>query len=116
MEEILLRFPHIGHHIFKELNDEDFFKSMKVNQLWKYFISGDFKAHKDLKKRVQGKIQSLTEEIDGNDVLRKFRGATPFHLAAARGYLSVHQQMVEKANDKNLKDNNGVTPLHGAAQ
>ena len=60
MEEILLRFPNIGQYIFKELNDEDFFKSMKVCQSWKYFISSDFKAHKDLKKRIQRLVSKYT--------------------------------------------------------
>ena len=112
MEEIMLRFPNIGQYIFKELNDEDFCKSMEVSQSWKFFISSDFKARKDLKERIQDKIQSLIKEIDGFWEPKP----TPFHLAAKRGYLPVYQQMMENANDKNPKDGTGMTPLHHAAQ
>ena len=59
----MLRFPNIGQYIFKELNDEDFCKSMEVSKSWKYFISSDFKAHKDLKKRIQRSVKLLNLQM-----------------------------------------------------
>ena len=38
MEEVLLRFRHLGQDIFESLNDEDFAKSRKVGRKWKIFI------------------------------------------------------------------------------
>ena len=106
MEEILLRFPHIGHHIFKELNYKNFCKSMEVSKSWNYFIKSErvlqnaYKAHKAYKKRIQEKIQSLTDEIS---MTPRLRGYTPFCLAAARGYLPVCQELIDNANDKKWK-------------
>ena len=60
MEETLLRFPHIGDAIFKELNDNDFCKSMEVNRSWNSFINKRRVLQKAYKKRIQHKIQTLT--------------------------------------------------------
>ena len=91
MEEVLLRFQHIGEFIFKELNCKDFCKSMEVNRTWNYFIRNQrvlqraYTAHKA--PIIQEKIQRLTEELNWYDNQEK----TPFHLAAERGYLAVCQ-------------------------
>ena len=65
MEEVLLRFPHIGEGIFKKLNGKDFFKSMEVSRSWNHFISNQRVLQKAYKnhKAIQERIQSLTEEI-----------------------------------------------------
>ena len=70
MEEVLLRFPHIGEDIFKELGGKNFCKSMEVSRSWNYFIRNEralqkaYKNHKAYKKVIQEKIQTLTKEID----------------------------------------------------
>ena len=101
MEEILLRFPHIGNHIFKELNHRAFFKSMEVSKSWNYFIKSErvmqkaYKAHKAYKQRIVDIIQGLTDEIAMNP---RLRGYTPFHLAAERGNLPVCLEIVENSD------------------
>ena len=38
MEEILLRFPHIGDQVFKQLDNEDLTKCRKISPSWNEFI------------------------------------------------------------------------------
>ena len=38
MEEVLLRFPHLGQNIFKSLADQDLAQSREISQMWKDFI------------------------------------------------------------------------------
>ena len=124
MEDILLRFPHIGENIFKKLNRKNFCKSMEVSRSWNYFIKNEsvlqkaYKVHKDNKTRIQEKIQSLTDEIE-NDFRKKIlEETTPFHLAAERGELQVCQEIMENADDMNptTLGGYGLTPLHKAAE
>ena len=63
MEEILLRFSHIGQAIFKELNGRDFCKSREVNRQWYHFINNERALQKIYKKQIQDKM--LNEEIEG---------------------------------------------------
>ena len=114
MEEIISRFPHIGEAFYKELNRKDFCKSMEVNRSWNFFMNNQRVLQNAYKKRIQDKIQTLAEKIDGHGFWRHQR-KLPFHLAAERGYLPVCQQIMENADDKNPKDQFGMTPLHKAA-
>ena len=120
MEDILLRFPHIGEDIFKELGGRNFCKSMKVSRSWNYFIRNErvlqraYKDYKAYKNIIQVKIQALTKEIGRYE--RLVQKKTPFHLAAKRGYMVVCQDIVEYADDKNPEDWDGHTPLHEAAK
>ena len=41
MEEIVLRFPHIGQQIFEKLDDQCLVKCRKVQKSWKDFISNE---------------------------------------------------------------------------
>ena len=81
MEEILLRFSLIGQAIFKELNGRDLCKSKEVNRSWNQFINNEIALQKAYKNRIQEKIQTLDEEIDGNGYCKCIR-KQPFHLAA----------------------------------
>ena len=105
MEEVLLRFPHIGEGIYKKLNGKDFCKSMEVTRSWNYFIRNQrvlqraYNTHK-----APWVIQTLTEEIDWYQSHQQKK--TPFHLAAQRGYFAVCQELMENSNDKNSKDKN----------
>ena len=112
MEEVLLRFPHIGDNIYKELDSKDFCRSKEVNRSWNYFIRNERILQKDYKKRIQVKIDNLTEEAPKRFSWHKLK---PLHLAAERGYLPVCQQIMENSDDKNPKDKHGWTPLHEAA-
>ena len=118
MEEILLRFSHIGRAIFNELDGRDFCTSREVTQSWDLFISNDRVLQRAYKNRIQDNIQTLTEEADGYET-------TPFHLAAERGYFPVCRQIIENilnnllTHHQNLnadcnhpRDGCGWTPLH----
>ena len=110
MEEILLRFSHIGQAIFKELNGKDFCKSKEVNRSWYHFINNERSLQTAYKYRIQEKIDILTGECT------RFSKQTPFHLAAERGYLSICQEIMENTDDRNPKDYFQFTPLHLAAR
>ena len=38
MEEVLLRFPHLGQNIFKSLTNQDLAKCREISQMWKHFL------------------------------------------------------------------------------
>jgi hypothetical protein len=57
MEEVLLRFPHIGKKIFEELDNGSLMKCREVNESWRGFIDGE----KTLPFRI---IKSLTNVPD----------------------------------------------------
>lgn len=42
-------------------------------------------------------------------------GATPLHVAAAKGYIRVMSMLVQGGGDLNTQDIDGWTPLHAAA-
>ena len=115
MEEVLLRFSHIGHAIFKELNGKDFCISREVGRSWYHFIKSERALKKAYKKRIQGKVQTLNQEIHGNYYLQ-WKKTEPFHLSAERGYLPVCQQIIDNVDEKNPKDFYEKTPFHFAAE
>ena len=38
MEEVLLRFPHLGQNIFESLTNQDLAQSREISQTWKLFL------------------------------------------------------------------------------
>ena len=40
LEEIILRFPHLGESIFEQLDNESLAKSREVCDFWKNFVEG----------------------------------------------------------------------------
>jgi protein phosphatase 1 regulatory subunit 12A len=42
-------------------------------------------------------------------------GATPLHVAAAKGYIRVMSMLVQGGSELNIQDIDGWTPLHAAA-
>ena len=101
--------------VFKELNGRDFCNSRKVSRAWNNLISNETALQEAYKKRIQERIQTLTEEIENDGYSRQMK-QTPFHLAAERGYLPMCKQIMEYIDDKNPKDGAGSTPLHRAAE
>ena len=52
----------------------------------------------------------------GEDLERRDHvGATPLHIAAANGYLSVVEFLLDQHVATDLKDNDGWQPIHAAA-
>ena len=43
MEEVLLRFPHIGEKIFEELDYQSLIDCQKISSSWKSFLISRFK-------------------------------------------------------------------------
>ena len=41
MEEVLLRFPHLGQNIFESLADQDLAHSREITQMWKLFLDDE---------------------------------------------------------------------------
>lgn len=61
----------------------------------------------DLEKLIASGADDLNGPLEN--------GATPLHIAAANGYLSVVQLLIEHSVDVNVCDNDRWTPLHGVA-
>ncbi|GIY49058.1 protein phosphatase 1 regulatory subunit 12A [Caerostris extrusa] len=53
--------------------------------------------------------------VDTNETIHPRTGATPLHVAAAKGYIEVIKILVQVPVDLNAQDNDGWTPLHAAA-
>ncbi|XP_055928806.1 protein phosphatase 1 regulatory subunit 12A-like isoform X1 [Argiope bruennichi] len=53
--------------------------------------------------------------VDANDRIHPRTGATPLHVAAAKGYIEVIKILISAGVDLNAQDNDGWTPLHAAA-
>ena len=92
------------------------FTSREINRHWLNFISNERALQKSYKDRIHNKIEILTAEVRLRNVPFFQEKQTPFHLAAERGYLPLCQQIMERSDDKNPKDNLSVTPLHSAAK
>ena len=67
MDEVLIRFSHIGQAIFKELDGKDFCASREVSRSLYHFFSDERILQKAYKKRIQEKIHDLTKEVEQND-------------------------------------------------
>ena len=103
MEEVLLRFPHIGDKTFKKLRNKDLIKCKTVGRSWFNYINND----KFYKERV--KYENLQKDVDG-------RGDTPLHKAAKTGVLKKCKLIIDNVENKNPADRGGrTTPLHYAA-
>jgi len=116
--------------LLKEETDEENLKSEKY-QKWERepesFISRK-SSYKKPKKAPWMKIRSLWSNTPGQEKYLEVShcgklltvqgpryGRTEMHIAAMTGQTKVFQTMLEKADDKNPKDNNWDTPLHFAA-
>ena len=103
MEEVLLRFPHLGEQIFKKLLNKNLLKCMNVSKTWYHFINKE----KFYKLRV--KYENYQKKVD------QF-GDTPLHKAARNGDLSECKSIINHIENKNSANNFGVTSLHYAAK
>ena len=105
MEEMLWKFPHIGQNIFKKLSNLNLAKCKKVSKTWEYFITNDEFS----KQRVH--YETKQKETDATYP----GGNTPLHDAAKNGNLSKCKMIINHVENKNPRNNIGLTPLHMAA-
>ena len=67
MEEILLRFPHLGENIVKKLSNEDDSKLREVSRTWQNFV--DTPRIFDWRMSIRGRFYEYT----GSPRLVRFR-------------------------------------------
>ena len=92
MEEVLLRFPHLGQKIFKLLSNENLINCKIVCRSWNLFITnGIF-----YKKRVFNEILQKNVNIYGE---------TPLHQAARNNDLQKCESIIDHVENKNPPNN-----------
>ena len=141
MDEVLIRFPHLGENIFQKLDSKSLIKCKTVNRTFNNFLkvekSSCFRViqwytncsetlMKEVVKKSGGAIivVSVLREIFGNFIrgtkqnskyLHKWE-SSPLHFAAVRGHLAAYQLIMENIENKNPQNVYKVTPLHVAAR
>ena len=143
MEEVLLRFGHIGQKIFHQLDIQSLAKCNEVSQFWKDFIYREkissFQRIKVYSNLPDASIRKILRKSDSNQATElannvtlvfkevSWRGFalnddqktrymdTPLHFAAEKGFLKICEMFMENMNQKNPKNYFGKTPLHLAA-
>ena len=136
MEEVLLRFFHLGQQIFSQIDDQSFVNCRIIGRSWKTNIDAEDFAWTKITKKFpceSGKIclhiaamtgqtkkivKLFDEAKDKNP--HDFNGVTPYHLAAKNGHLEIclmiHQHLETSFdNEINPHDHNKYTPFHYAA-
>ena len=141
MENVLLRFPHLGEAIFQKVDNKSLASCQTVSASWYKFIQ--YQKHPKwirVKHRLVKNLETLSKEFNGLQkydgsaingsfvrmifsVLRNKRmhhtGYTLFHLAALNGYFGTCELIIQKMHkieDRNPSDEWGDTPFHHAAQ
>ena len=99
MEEVLLRFFHLGQQIFGQIDDQSFVNCRILGRSWKTNIDAEEFAWTKITKRFPCES-----------------GKIPLHIAAMTGQTKKFVKLFDEAKDKNPYDFNGVTPYHLAAK
>ena len=145
MEEVLIRFGHIGLKIFQQLNNQSLANCNEISQFWQDFIHREkissfqtFKLYTNLSDASiikilcksdadqAAKLANNVTSVYKKTPLNKSTGTTQLHIAAEYGFLEICEIIVENTEEKNSKNNRcvtnnpknnwGVTPLHRAAE
>ena len=88
MEELLLRFPHLGEEFFKILRNKDLIKCKMVSRSWYRFITRE----NFYKQKVH--YENLQKDVDRS-------GYTPLHHAAKDGKLQKCKSIITHVGNKN---------------
>ena len=139
MEEVLLRFGHLGKQMFNNLDIQSLKNCREVSQSWEDFIHHEkilsyqsikfysnlpvASIRKILRKSDSSQAAILVDNVKmvykiswmGTLFLNQDR-PYPFHFAAKNGFLEICEMIMENMDEKNPKDDWGVTPLHEAAE
>ena len=80
MEEVILRFPHLGVQIFAQLEYPSLARCRETTETWQDFINNE----KFYKKRIQ-KLMEDWQEFYERDLNCDEGSLTPLHSAAMSG-------------------------------
>ena len=139
MENVLLRFPHLGEAIFQKVDNKSLASSQIVNGSWYRFVQYQKRPKWiRIKHRQVKNLETLSKEFNGLSVydgsqinglfVRMFfnsirnkcmfpGGYTLLHLAAMNGYLGICELIIKKLHKiekRNPSNEWGDTPLHCA--
>ena len=92
MEEILLRFPHIGERTFKRLSNKSLAKCKTINKTWYNFITNE------MFYKLRDHFEKIQKDKEEN-------GRTQLHQKAKYGKLSDCKLIIENVENKNPVDN-----------
>ena len=134
MENVLLRFPHLGEAIFQKVDNKSLALCQIVNGSWYRFIQYQKRPKWiRIKHRQVKNLENLSKEFKGIPVYVPFErmffsamrheimipgGYTVFHLAAITGCFETCELIIKslhKTEKRNPPNETGFTPLHGAA-
>ena len=125
MEEVFLRFPHLGESIFQNLDNQNLSKCLEVGSSWKSFIDSAYLMWIRIKRKypLQNEahikpIHQYETSINGENYC-----TTDLHLAALTGQTQIFEFLFEEdfLSEKNsdpyqyLNSDYGMTPFHLAA-
>ena len=126
MEEVLLRFPHLGLQIFKTLDNSSLAKCRKVARSWSSFINYEELPWKRILQEYPCKdpqTKLLVSLITGqNDMFQAIFEAEKDNLKLKNDYEDVPSKLARKIRDLTYPNHVGlsaiidsVTPYHLAA-
>ena len=126
MEEVLIRFPHLGDNIFQSLDSKSLIKCKEVKRTWKNFITVDkcsyFRVIQWYTNCSESLMRKIAEESGGaiiilsiiREIYSKFApgtkqhhkylrrwNMTPLHLAAESGQPGAYHLIMENVINKN---------------
>ena len=133
MEDLLLKFPHIGTKIFEELDNENVTLCRTVTSPWKSFIDGQKflwirkiqryipKSKDDLKKLLKfiniedvKQIENIAQTAERN--VFSCEEYSILHFSAMSGNTDVFRNVYKRSSEKCPKDHWNNTPLLYAAK
>ena len=136
MENVLLRFPHLGEAIFQKIDNKSLASCQLVSGSWYRFIQYQKRPKwVRIKHLLVKNIETLSKEFRGFQIngsfVEMFFSAmhnkyylpryllTFLHLTAMNGYLGICEltiRKIHKVEDRNPSNRWGDTPLHYAAE
>ena len=130
MEEVFLRFPHVGEQIFEQMDNKDLKKCTEAGKHWNGFISGQKipwirMIHKYVncsdpwpyffKKSNLETIKIIAKTMLKYDPGHFPKRGNPLGFAAKSGNIGIVTELLKTHSGDQTKDEYGKTPLHRAA-